>query len=1034
MAYLDSTGLQKQIQYIKAYVANQISAIASNGTANRATADGLGNNIASTYATKAELSAIPQFDIQVVNALPTANISDTTVYLVLSNSGAAGNLYAEYIHVNDAWEKLGEYSTNIDLSDYMLLSGGTLTGNIYTTPYYDATIESPEGGQTLIVSKGVSTKGTPPAEDEWHTLAMAVDSTGSTNNLHKYGQMETAVYANGKTESYLTVYKNEANSTTGAKIAIGYDANGNVYTAAPTPSAADNSTKIATTAYVNTKLSGYAASSHDHDTSDITSGTLAIARGGTGQTSAVNACNAFLNALTTGSSVPGDADYYISQYANGGTTTTTFHRRPMSALYSYIKDKTDTLYASKLNLGSTQNYERYCIFASAPDAGSGNISATLLLTQAGNFGGGTQGAWLIQLSTRNGITMKVVTLIANTSGTIQFGYYTANNIHYFGFYTATYRGSSEITIMGNAGFTLSKISDTATKPTGWTAVSPTSFANSSHSHSYLPLSGGTLTGEVTTASNIILDKSETSPVQGTSINLPFQYKTKTTASGNAVYTTTPFFAFPTSDTSNNGVGFGIQTGGAVVIGGGESPKALVSAIPINGATENLYLTADSTVYVYTNGNTIANRKEFSFGTDGKLTAATFAGSGASLTSLNASNISSGTLAAARLATSGATAGSYGPSANASPAHGGTFSVPYVTVDTYGRVTAASTKTITLPADSNTDTKVTATATEPTSATSWYPICSTTNTTSTATTVKNPELRVTVLEGTASAEGKVEIVLGNSTASGTAGNKTGWVSLYNNKGKWTSVRPHTGDTENRSLYTPKAGGTLVCHTTDTAIGGTAKPVYVTAAGVATACSSDVGSATQPVYMDGGTITACTYTLSKSVPSDAVFTDTNTKVTSTATEPTSAATWYALCTTSSATATGTAVKNPEVRFTVLEGTASAAGYSRLYLGNTTATGTAGNKTGSILLYGATGKYAHIIPHDGDTANRDIYTPKSGGELVVHTKSTAIGSASKPVYVTAAGVVTACTSLETAGNVVMNGTANTNYLQLPSGIKLY
>lgn len=232
MAYLDSTGLQKQIQYIKAYVANQISA-------------------------KAELSAIPQFDIQVVNALPTANISDTTVYLVLSNSGAAGNLYTEYIHVNDTWEKLGEQTTEVDLSDYMPLSGGTLTGNIYTTPYYDATIESPEGGQTLIVSKGVSTKGTPPAEDEWHTLAMAVDSTGSTNNLHKYGQMETAVYANGKTESYLQVYKNEADSTTGAKIAIGYDANGNVYTAVPTPVAANNSTQIATTAWVNTALRYY---------------------------------------------------------------------------------------------------------------------------------------------------------------------------------------------------------------------------------------------------------------------------------------------------------------------------------------------------------------------------------------------------------------------------------------------------------------------------------------------------------------------------------------------------------------------------------------------------------------------------------------------------------------------------------------------------------------------------------------------------------------------------------------------------------
>ena len=54
--------------------------------------------------------------------------------------------------------------------------------------------------------------------------------------------------------------------------------------------------------------------------------------------------------------------------------------------------------------------------------------------------------------------------------------------------------------------------------------------------------------------------------------------------------------------------------------------------------------------------------------------------------------------ATTLADSGVTAGSYGPSANASPASKGTFSVPYITVDAKGRVTAASTKTITLPAD------------------------------------------------------------------------------------------------------------------------------------------------------------------------------------------------------------------------------------------------------------------------------------------------------------------------------------------------
>lgn len=46
-----------------------------------------------------------------------------------------------------------------------------------------------------------------------------------------------------------------------------------------------------------------------------------------------------LNKLSTGGSTPTDADYYICQWAGGGTTTTSYHRRPMSAMYAYIKSK-----------------------------------------------------------------------------------------------------------------------------------------------------------------------------------------------------------------------------------------------------------------------------------------------------------------------------------------------------------------------------------------------------------------------------------------------------------------------------------------------------------------------------------------------------------------------------------------------------------------------------------------------------------------------------------------------------------------------
>lgn len=71
------------------------------------------------------------------------------------------------------------------------------------------------------------------------------------------------------------------------------------------------------------------------------------AHGGTGKTSLLDSANALINALDNDTSTPVDADYFISQYVNGGTTTTTYHRRPMSTLYDYMKGKMDSIYQAK---------------------------------------------------------------------------------------------------------------------------------------------------------------------------------------------------------------------------------------------------------------------------------------------------------------------------------------------------------------------------------------------------------------------------------------------------------------------------------------------------------------------------------------------------------------------------------------------------------------------------------------------------------------------------------------------------------------
>ena len=68
---------------------------------------------------KQKISLIPKFSIDVVQTLPTEDISDTTIYLVPSDDPETENAYDEYINLTgttSGWEKIG--STDIDMSAY----------------------------------------------------------------------------------------------------------------------------------------------------------------------------------------------------------------------------------------------------------------------------------------------------------------------------------------------------------------------------------------------------------------------------------------------------------------------------------------------------------------------------------------------------------------------------------------------------------------------------------------------------------------------------------------------------------------------------------------------------------------------------------------------------------------------------------------------------------------------------------------------------------------------------------------------------
>lgn len=75
-------------------------------------------NKSETY-TKNEIdnivSLIPKFSIEIVDVLPTTNISTTTIYLIL-NAGLGSGTYDEFIYINDKWEMIG--NTQVDLGNY----------------------------------------------------------------------------------------------------------------------------------------------------------------------------------------------------------------------------------------------------------------------------------------------------------------------------------------------------------------------------------------------------------------------------------------------------------------------------------------------------------------------------------------------------------------------------------------------------------------------------------------------------------------------------------------------------------------------------------------------------------------------------------------------------------------------------------------------------------------------------------------------------------------------------------------------------
>lgn len=312
--------------------------ISITGTANEATRDAGGNIITDTYATKEEIDdvkAIPDMQCDIILNRQT---------LGYTKKNLLNNTEPTQQTVNGI-----TYTVNPDKS---ITVNGTSTTNWAYIEFFRSETSIPYGlkrGVEYIA--GINSNGVVKLEvfeyiGWWREIIITnseqrfILSDNATGFIIRLNVMETGVTVSNETCYPMIRIAEITDSTYEPYIESVWERLSNIEDSGTNDYTHPNSGVTAGT-YRNVTVN---AQGH------VTGGSnpiLPVNQGGTGQTLAVDATNMFLNSLSAGDAVPTDADYFISQYVDGGTKFTTYHRRPVSKIWEYIKSKASDVYEPK---------------------------------------------------------------------------------------------------------------------------------------------------------------------------------------------------------------------------------------------------------------------------------------------------------------------------------------------------------------------------------------------------------------------------------------------------------------------------------------------------------------------------------------------------------------------------------------------------------------------------------------------------------------------------------------------------------------
>ena len=148
-------------------------------------------------------------------------------------------------------------AASTDLSDYVTLNTNqSITGVKTFTNRLKIVTSSNTAGSEVAISNPSITKGTAPST----TLYANIGFYGSEMSTYedRIGLFECQYNTDNSTHTrMMAINSTSAKNTNSCSRSCNGDSSGNVYTYAPTPATSDNSTQIATTAYVKSNLNGY---------------------------------------------------------------------------------------------------------------------------------------------------------------------------------------------------------------------------------------------------------------------------------------------------------------------------------------------------------------------------------------------------------------------------------------------------------------------------------------------------------------------------------------------------------------------------------------------------------------------------------------------------------------------------------------------------------------------------------------------------------------------------------------------------------